>query len=87
MKTCGLSGPPCFYTYQFVYNFRFAVTSNTCTTKPREVNLSRLAGKIKKKKVGTKNHGHSLDFQKSQSKENTKKLFQSLRVLQQVCMH
>ena len=81
MKIRGASGPPSFYTCQFVYNFRFAVTSKTCTSKPREVDL-RYCKKITiKKTVATKNHGHSLDFQKSQSKDNSDLLFQSLRVL------
>ena len=79
MKTCGASGPPIIYTCQFVYNFRFALTS-----KPREIDLLTCKKKKKKKTVATKNHGHILDFQKSQSKDNSDLLFQSLRVLKKV---
>ena len=68
---------------QFVYNFRFAETSKTFTSKPRTVvlRLAKKKQKKKKKTVATKNHGHILDFQKSQSKDNSDLLFQSLRVL------
>ena len=45
MKTCGASGPPIIYTCQFVYNFRFALTS-----KPREIDLLTCKKKRKKRK-------------------------------------
>ena len=50
MKTCGALGPAGFYTCQFVYKFRFAVTSKTCTSKPREVDLMNFKKEKRKKK-------------------------------------
>ena len=59
MKTCGATGPPSFYSCQFVDNFCFAGTSNTCTSKPREVDWMTCK---KKQTVGMKNDGHSLEI-------------------------
>ena len=69
MKTCGATGPPSVYTCQLFYNFSFAVTSKTCTSKPREIDL--MTCKERKKNTCNENHGHSFDFQKSQSKDNS----------------